>query len=110
MSRDIDPRTEERERPDLGRGGRAGADDSRSSLAEDARDVFTRELDLPRGESRERVRIHAHDYTLRGSEVRALATVGAFRVVPSDEVRERQWKRPRRFPEGLGTSSEPRSQ
>jgi hypothetical protein len=56
-------------------------------LAEDARDVFNRELDLPRGEARERVRIHAHDYTLRGSEVRALATVGAFRVVPADEIR-----------------------
>lgn len=56
----------------------------------DARDVFTRDLDLPRGLERERVHVHGHDedYQLRGSEVRALATIGAFRVVPADELRD----------------------
>ena len=56
----------------------------------DPRDGFTRDLDLPRGLERERVHVHGHDedYQLRGSEVRALATIGAFRVVPADELRD----------------------
>lgn len=56
----------------------------------DPRDVFTRDLDLPRGLERERVHVHAHraDYQLRGSEVRALATIGAFRVVAADDLRD----------------------
>lgn len=56
----------------------------------DPRDVFTRDLDLPRGLERERVHVHGYDedYQLRGSEVRALATIGAFRVVPADELRD----------------------
>jgi DNA-binding PadR family transcriptional regulator len=56
----------------------------------DPRDVFTRDLDLPRGLERERVHVHGHDrdYQLRGSEVRALATIGAFRVVPADDLRD----------------------
>ena len=46
--------------------------------------------DLPRGLERERVHVHAHgeDYQLRGSEVRALATIGAFRVVAADDLRD----------------------
>lgn len=48
----------------------------------DARDVFTRDLALPRGRDRERVRTREHDVRLRGSEVRTLATIGVFRVVP----------------------------
>jgi hypothetical protein len=52
-------------------------------------DVFTRELDLPRGPDREIV----HDareraYALRGSESRTLATVGAFRVVSARDLRD----------------------
>lgn len=56
----------------------------------DVRDVFTRDLDLPRGPERERVHVHGHgtDYQLRGSEIRALATIGAFRVVPADDLRD----------------------
>jgi DNA-binding PadR family transcriptional regulator len=64
-------------------------DDPRHS-ARDAADVFTRGLDLPQGLERERVHVHAHDadYHLRGSEVRALATIGAFRVVTADDLRD----------------------
>lgn len=56
----------------------------------DPRDVFARHLDLPQGRDREVV----HDprgrkYTLRGSEARTLATVGAFRVVPAGDLRDR---------------------
>lgn len=54
----------------------------------DARDAFTRQLNLPRGVDRELVRDRDRDYTLRGSESRTLATVGAFRVVSSSDLRD----------------------
>ena len=58
--------------------------------AREARQVFTRGLELPQGLERERVHVHEHDadYRLRGSEVRALATIGAFRVVSADDLRD----------------------
>ncbi len=87
MHRDIDPRPDEPERPDLSRGGRGGADDERPLSANDSGDVFSRDLDLPRGPTREQVRVHTHDYKLRGSEVRVMATAGALRVVPTEELR-----------------------
>jgi DNA-binding MarR family transcriptional regulator len=62
--------------------------DPRDASSPDPRDVFTQGLDLPRGLERERVHVHAHDYELRGSEVRTLATVGAFRIVPVDDLRD----------------------
>ena len=54
----------------------------------DSRGVFTRDLDLPRGLEREIVRDRDREYTLRGSESRTLATVGAFRVVSSRDLRD----------------------
>jgi len=54
----------------------------------DPRDVFTLNLDLPRGLEREIVRDRDREYTLRGSESRTLATVGAFRVVSSRDLRD----------------------
>lgn len=87
MHRDIDPRPDERERPNLSRGASTGADPDRSVNADPGADVFSRDLDLPRGPSRERVRIKSAEYSLRGSEVRTLGTVGAFRVVPAEELR-----------------------
>jgi hypothetical protein len=63
-------------------------EDPRAADSVDPRDVFTRDLDLPRGLERERVHVHGHDYDLRGSEVRMLATIGAFRVVPVDDLRD----------------------
>src|SRR5581483_5503206 len=63
-------------------------DDPRDIEGIDPRDVFTRDLDLPRGLERERAHAHGHDYDLRGSEVRMLATIGAFRVVPVDDLRD----------------------
>jgi hypothetical protein len=55
----------------------------------DPRDVFMRDLDLPRGREREVV-YDARDrtYALRGSETRSLSTVGAFRVVPASSLRD----------------------
>ncbi len=54
----------------------------------DPREVFTRDLHLPRGLEREIVRDRDRQYTLRGSESRTLATVGAFRVVSSRDLRD----------------------
>ena len=54
----------------------------------DPRDVFTRDIYLPRGLEREIVRHRDREYRLRGSESRTLATVGAFRVVSSRDLRD----------------------
>jgi hypothetical protein len=54
----------------------------------DAREPFTRDLDLPCGPERELVRDRDREYTLRGSETRTLATIGAFRVVSSGDLRD----------------------
>lgn len=61
--------------------------DPRDTESSDPRDVLARDLDLPRGVERERVHVDHHEYHLRGSEVRTLATVGAFRVAPVDDLR-----------------------
>ena len=54
--------------------------------------MFTRDLNLPRGLERERVLVRDHHVMLRGSEVRTLATVGAFRVVPAGDLRDSDGK------------------
>jgi hypothetical protein len=54
----------------------------------DPRDVFTRDLDLPREREREIVRDRDREYTVRGSESRTLAPVGAFRVASSGDLRD----------------------
>lgn len=54
----------------------------------DPRDAFMRHIDLPGGPEREIVHDRDREYTLRGSESRTLATVGAFRVVPTGELRD----------------------
>jgi DNA-binding MarR family transcriptional regulator len=87
MDRDLDPRDDGRERPGLDRSGR-GPSVGVEVRHLDPREVFAHDLDLPRGRSRERVLAHGHTYSLRGSEVRTLATVGAFRVVPTEDLRE----------------------
>lgn len=54
----------------------------------DPRDVFADALNLPRGLEREYVRDRGHQYELRGSEVRTMATVGAFTVAQSGDLRD----------------------
>jgi hypothetical protein len=55
----------------------------------DPRDVFMRDLDLPRGREREIVHdARDREYSLRGSETRTLSTVGAFRVVSARDLRD----------------------
>jgi hypothetical protein len=97
MWRDIDPRALERDRPEPGRGRVGGSTDVEPvPVSDDPRDVFTRDLDLPRGSSRERVRANDRDYRLSGDDVRVLATVGAFRVVPASDLREPSPRTPTR--------------
>ena len=54
----------------------------------EVRDAFSRHVQLPRGRERELVHDRDREYTLRGSESRTLATVGAFRVVSSRDLRD----------------------
>lgn len=99
MFDEIDPRwgDDARERDDtreVSRGSRGVSDPrDRDRDLDDPRDVFMRELDLPRGLERERVHVHVHahghdQYYLRGSETRTLSIVGAFRVVPAVDLRD----------------------
>ena len=53
-----------------------------------ADDLFTRQLDLPRDEGRELIMARDRAYLLDQHEIRALATIGTFRVVPAAEVLE----------------------
>ena len=87
MSRHLDPRHDEPERPDPSRGSRVGAE-AADRHRPSPRDVFADRLNLPRGPERERVDVRGRTYALRGSEARTLATVGAFRVVPAADLRD----------------------
>jgi DNA-binding PadR family transcriptional regulator len=51
-------------------------------------DLFGRHLDLPRGQTRERVDDSERTHLLGESDMRTLATIGAFRVVPVDDLEE----------------------
>lgn len=87
MRNDFDPRTIEAPgRPSPGRGG--ATPDARERSSPDRRDVFTEGLDLPRGRERETVLLGDETYTLNGSEARTLATVGAFRIMAVDDLRD----------------------
>jgi hypothetical protein len=91
---DFDPRSldESRDRDidgrELNQGSRGGLSNPRERERLDPRDVFTRDLELPRGRDRKRVWAGDSDVTLRGSEVRTMATIGAFRVVPAGDLRD----------------------
>ena len=89
MSSFDDPRWDDtRDGPTRGRA--SGLDrDPRDLDRVDPRDVFTQGLELPRGLDREPVSVGNEQYHVRSSEVRTLATVGAFRVVPIDDLRDR---------------------
>ena len=89
MWRDVDPRDVDRDRPTLSRGSGAGTHEiSERGSTSDLRETLTRDLNLPRGPSRERVRVREREYNLRGSEVRTLAAAGTFRVVPAADLPE----------------------
>jgi DNA-binding MarR family transcriptional regulator len=56
----------------------------------DPRDVFSRDLNLPRRPDRELVQARHLNYRLNGWEVRTLSTVGAFRIVPERDLGDHQ--------------------
>jgi DNA-binding MarR family transcriptional regulator len=87
MSHPSDPRETDARDDALWDARERAADDPRGRDL-DPRDVFREGLDLPRGRERERVFVDDDTYALRGSEVRTLATIGAFRVVPVDDLRD----------------------
>jgi len=66
--------------------GSCGAGDSQDVRDRDPSDVFTRDLDLPRGRAREHVLVRDRVYEIDGDESRLLATVGAFRVVSERDL------------------------
>ncbi len=85
-----DPRSDEgRDRGDswdrsFGSRGSAGERDR----DDHPRDVFTRDLDLPRGRDREQVRDRERVYEINGPESRALATIGAFRIIAESDLHD----------------------
>ena len=68
--------------------------DTRRAEPVHPRDVFAQELDLPHGAERGRVYVYDQEYDLRGSEVRTLATLGTFRVVPVRDLDDDRGRAP----------------
>ncbi len=84
-----DPRPDERrDRGDsLDRSfGSRGGGSSERDRDQHSGDVFTRDLDLPDGREREPVRSRDRVYEIDGAESRALATIGAFRVIAESDL------------------------
>jgi len=79
----------DRDRADFGDRSRGshGATSDRDHAA-DPRDVFTKDLDLPRGRERRPVRVRDRVYEINGAESRMLATVGALRVVSETDLHD----------------------
>jgi hypothetical protein len=69
-------------------GSRCGSSERDHAADRDPRDVFTKELDLPRGRERWPVRDREHVYEINGAESRMLASVGAFRVISESDLHD----------------------
>ncbi len=86
-----DPRDDDRDRGsgwDRSLGGRGSTGDRARNEERDPRDVFTRDLDLPRGRERRPVRDRDRVYEINGTESRMLGTVGAFRVMSETDLHD----------------------
>ena len=87
-----DPRSsDDRDRDDFGdrsRGSRGGSSERDHAADRDPGDVFTKDLDLPRGRERRPVRERDRVYEINGAESRMLATIGAFRVVSESDLHD----------------------
>ena len=68
--------------------GRSGSNERDRNEDRDPRDVFSRDLDLPRGRERRPVLERDRVYEINGTESRMLATIGAFRVVSESDLNE----------------------
>jgi hypothetical protein len=71
---------------DIPRGSRGSGSDRSRDRKVDAHEALVQQLDIPCSEARERVLVGDRSYPLRQSEIRVLATVGAFRVVDSRDL------------------------
>lgn len=96
MWRDVDDRNEVRTRSIEGRGRGGGAQAQSADITGDGLDPISRGLDLPRGPRREKLRVRGRDYELSGNDVRVMTRVGAFRVVPANELRTSNPRTPTR--------------
>jgi hypothetical protein len=76
-----DPRDRDDRDRELDRGSRGGLSNPRERERLEPRDVFTRDLDLPRGPERQRVWARDSDVRLRGSEVRTLSMTARTHLV-----------------------------
>jgi DNA-binding PadR family transcriptional regulator len=86
-----DPRDDDRDRGnawDRSLAGRGSTSDRDRNEERDPRDVFTKDLDLPRGCERRPVRERDRVYEINGTESRMLATIGAFRVVSESDLHD----------------------
>ena len=87
----FEPRDDDRDRGsawDRSLGGRGSTSDRNWNDERDPRDVFTRDLDLPRGRERRPVRDRDRVYEIDGTESRVLATIGVFRVVSESDLHD----------------------
>lgn len=73
---------------DRSSGSRGGSSVRDHPADRDPRDVFTKDLDLPRGRERRPVRERDRVYEINGTESRMLATIGAFRVVAQSDLHD----------------------
>jgi hypothetical protein len=69
-------------------GSRGGTSDRDRGDERDPRDVFTKDLDLPRGRERRPVRERDRVYEINGAESRMLGMIGAFRVVSESDLHD----------------------
>jgi DNA-binding MarR family transcriptional regulator len=69
-------------------GSRGGTSERDRNDERDPRDVFTKDLDRPRGSERRPVLERDRVYEIDGAESRALATIGAFRVVAESDLHD----------------------
>lgn len=69
--------------------GSRGANNERDRNEDrDPCNVFTRDLDLPRGPDRRPVRARDRVYEIDGTESRMLGTIGAFRVLSESDLHD----------------------
>lgn len=86
-----DPRSDDGERGgswDRDFGSRDGSSERDRTEERDPRDVFTKDLDLPRGRERRPVRDRDRVHEINGVESRMLATIGAFRVLSESDLHD----------------------
>jgi hypothetical protein len=87
----FDPRDDSRDRDDSwdrNFGSRGGSSDGHRCEEHDPRDVFSKDLDLPRGHERRPVQERDRMYEINGTETRMLVTIGAFRVVSESDLHD----------------------